>query len=102
MPTIEVTQEQADALARGENVTLAPPPKPRKRYIVVTQRGNVYDVRSRTPIQTFHEPYGRSINVRGACRLIAKGATSGHNGTPGERVQSLVSGTILSITEVVD
>lgn len=35
MPSIEITQEQADALARGENVTLAPPKL--TTYVVVTK-----------------------------------------------------------------
>lgn len=33
MPTIEVSQEQAEALARGESITLAPKPKKVERYL---------------------------------------------------------------------
>lgn len=42
-PTIEITQEQAAALARGENVTLTP--AKRETVMLVTTRGSVILVR---------------------------------------------------------
>lgn len=48
MPTIEITAEQARALARGENVTIAPakPARgPRYRYLIITAVSkNVFEV----------------------------------------------------------
>lgn len=48
MPTIEVTQEQAAALARGENVTLSPKPEPvRQKFVLVHRKyGTVFEVRA--------------------------------------------------------
>lgn len=34
MPSIEITQEQADALARGENVSISPKPKTHKNVFI--------------------------------------------------------------------
>jgi hypothetical protein len=42
MPSIEVTAAQAAALARGENVTLAP--AKRRTYVLVSHGGNVWRV----------------------------------------------------------
>jgi hypothetical protein len=41
MPTVEITQQQADALARGENVTLAAPAKSEaKRFLFCYNNGS--------------------------------------------------------------
>lgn len=54
MPTIEITADQAKALAMGQNVTLTapkPPLPPEKRYVIITSGSkNVYVLRTRQPV----------------------------------------------------
>lgn len=53
MPTITITAEQADALARGENITIEAP-KPKKLYVLTfIKAGNVR--------QTYHT-YRKGLN----------------------------------------
>jgi hypothetical protein len=56
MPTIEISQQQAEALARGEHVTLAPPspPRPRRSYILVSPLGNVFTIKTDKEVTTGH------------------------------------------------
>ena len=63
MPTIEVTREQAQALARGENITISAPkpepPKPLRRYIfVVAMSKNVYEIRTDQDV-----PVGENVTL---------------------------------------
>lgn len=48
MPTIEITDEQAVALARGENISITPkPPAGVKHYVAVGRHGNTYSFTTR-------------------------------------------------------
>jgi hypothetical protein len=50
MPSIQITTEQADALARGENITLAP--TRRRSYVLVSVKGNVWRVSTHKLVPT--------------------------------------------------
>lgn len=73
MPSIEITPQQARALARGEDITVFATPMPPRTYIVVFDTGNAFKVK--TPPGEELPPLGRSSNIhlRGQCTLIAKG-----------------------------
>jgi hypothetical protein len=78
MPTIEISQEQAAALANGENVTLTPAPQlPAKQFIVVADNGNVWitDPTTDYPTTDYPSTSGRWVDVaRGTVStLVAKG-----------------------------
>lgn len=52
MPSIEITAEQASALARGENIAVEAP-KPVKKYIAVfPNTGNIYEFSTDKEIET--------------------------------------------------
>lgn len=89
MPTIEITREQADALARGENVTLSPP---EARYIVVTINGNAYDVKAKATLPTGYFPGGLGEDVHGSATLrIAGPRKAGREG----QVQTTITGFVI-------
>lgn len=68
MPSIEITEDQATALAAGRSITIDPP---ERRYIIVFDNGNVFDV---TTNQVVNVNYRQEHDIRGAkCKLIAKG-----------------------------
>lgn len=71
MPTIEVTQAQADDFARGKSITIDPPRE--YRYVLVFGTGNVFLVTTEQPLME-HGP--REVSVTGKCVLIAKGPHS--------------------------
>jgi hypothetical protein len=91
MPTIEVTQEQAAALARGENVTLTAP-KP-KRYIITFNSGNVFEVTT-----TQHVPTNESVrhNLVDSSTKAVLILDAVHGGRPGH-VQNTISGTGVAV-----
>jgi len=71
MPTIEITQAQADALARGEHISVAPPPPPDKRYVVTFSSGNTYLFTSSD--QDLAGVYPTDFKAPGFATLIDKG-----------------------------
>lgn len=71
MPSIEITAAQAQALANGQNITIVPT---KRRYIVVFENGNVFDVETTNDV-----PYAAqwaTRTIEGTAKLIAKGPHS--------------------------
>lgn len=77
MPTIQISPEQAQALARGENITIAAP-KLRTYIAVLTQTGNVYRIKT-TENLTTGENYYFEWNGPGVAECVAVGNKT--NGT---------------------
>lgn len=92
MRSIQISDEQAATLDRGENITIHG-----GRYIVVSEQGNVYEVVA--PSGELIEglfPKGERVSVKGRCTLLAKGP---HAFTVGH-VQHEITGVIRSITRL--
>jgi hypothetical protein len=79
MPNIEITPEQADALARGEDITIE---APRNRYICVMRTGNVFDVLTSQELKNGDQLFTIYSND---IRLIARGPHSGKLGRLDQR-----------------
>jgi hypothetical protein len=93
MPTIEISQKQAEALARGESITVST-----KRYIVVLETGNVYEVKNPgEPLKSgWFGPDAQVTTICGVCKLLS--STTHHS--PVGTSQMSVCGKALSITEL--
>lgn len=92
VPTIEVTPAQLAAWDSGEPIT-----KTRRRYIVVftswgNRGSNVYDVLTTQDLPQV----GALFDVKGECRLIAKGPHTQDVGF----VQKDIGGDVLAVTEI--
>jgi hypothetical protein len=71
MPTIEITQEQQDKLARGQSIMIDPP-KQKRRYIAVfTTTGNVWQFDTDKEYAEIRNGY---VTISGESTLLAAGA----------------------------
>lgn len=78
MPTIEVTAEQARALARGEDITIAAPnPRIGKTYVVVLDDGRIWRYTVKSADRYSHGTIYRGPGVE----VTRAGAAIHKNGT---------------------
>ena len=93
-PSIDITQEQADDLARGKSVVIDPPFS--QRYIVVFDNGNVYDTTTDEPLEEGKQSFIDLVSVD--CKLIAKGP---HPQSVGHvQCGAAGPGTVVKLTEM--
>lgn len=89
-PTIEITAEQAQALSRGEDITIVAPENEENCYIIVFDTGNVFKVLTYQEVPTSSSV---SLRIDGECTLIAKGPHDSPLGT----TQSHIEGTGIAV-----
>ena len=94
MPTIEITPEQAAALANGKSIVVDPPKT--YRYIVVfTDSGNVWEFATQAP----YEKIGwGDHSIAGKCTLLRAGAINAPVGYTNESDSRGGPGWVIDVT----
>lgn len=89
MPTIEISDEQAQKLARGENITIKPPDK---KYVVVRKNGDIMLVTGR-----LKPPYGPADwSMAGIAKILYKGPRSRETQVVGSTIEPVLYNSVYS------